>query len=47
MRDRQSVGDELVWIDFHLVLTYVAANAGHFRYAGDGLEFVAEMPILK
>ena len=40
------VGPELDRIHLHLVLAHEAADAGHFGDAGDGLQLVAQVPVL-
>src|SRR5207302_2912818 len=47
LHERDAVGGELVRIDGDLVLAHEAAHARYFGNAGNGLQFVADMPVLQ
>ena len=45
--ERQVVGSEAVRIDVHLVLLDMATDGSHLRHARDGIELVADEPVLQ
>ena len=47
LADAETVGDELVGIDADLVLARDTAEAGDIDDAGDGLELLFELPVLR
>ena len=47
LADAQSVGDELVGIDAHLVLADRAAEVGNIHHVGNGLELLEQNPVFE
>src|SRR5260370_12465706 len=44
---RDAVGEQLVWIQLHLVLAHESADGRYFSHTGHRFELIAQKPVLK